>query len=140
MLLGRKRLLEATFVNERGDYIRQVFFFGVMIEEGADLMAYFNPQIYDKSFDMEDKLVLLYKLALAALISANGPEEAMRIMERMGVDKICDITEVRKVFTQVKDALGITKTVDESVLANKESEKEMQQVINEVTKTLGGAK
>jgi hypothetical protein len=138
--LAKKRLLEVIYVDERGDYIRHSFPPGIVVEEGANLMPYFNPQSYDKSFDMEDKLVLLYKLALAALISANGPEEAMRIMERMGVDKICDITEVRKVFTQVKDALGIAKTIDESVLANKESEKEMQQVINEVSQTLGGTK
>jgi len=101
-------------------------------------MAYFNPQKYDKTFDMEDKLALLYRLVLAALISANGADETLRIMERLGADKLCDITEIRKIFTQVKDALGITKTIDESVLADKESEKEMQQIINDVSKTLGG--
>lgn len=72
-------------------------------------MPYFNPSRYAKDFDHEDKLVLLYKIALAALVSANGEEEAKRILIALGCDKICDITELEKIHKQVAKALNMSQ-------------------------------
>ena len=100
------RILNVIY-EEGGDLHQYQFQTPMEVRTVQDIMVYFNPSRYVKDLDQEDKLVLLYKIAMAALVSANGEEEAKRIMIALGCDKICDITEIEKIHKQVSKALNM---------------------------------
>lgn len=98
-------------------------------------MAY--PSKYSKDLEQEDKLMLLYKIAMAALVSANGEEEAKKILITLGCDTNL-ITELEKIHKQVARALNMPqKEVDriyKKVIINREQEISMAvtKAVNEI--------